>query len=120
MKQHVSGTARLAKLLAAAVVLPLSSVLQPALAAEDLDLRLPPVALPVQPVVDTTSLATAPNSPPPSGDLIATFDAFAAHARATQPNWSTPLITTTVLLERRLRFDLSQQRSGNGTNTTVI
>ena len=52
--------------------------------------------------------------------IIATLDAYAASARATEPNWSTPLATSTGLLERRFRFDFSQQHSGNGTNTTVL
>jgi hypothetical protein len=51
---------------------------------------------------------------------IATLNAYAESARVTQPNWSSPLATTTGLLERRLRFDLFQQHSGNGTNTTVL
>jgi hypothetical protein len=45
---------------------------------------------------------------------------LAAQARATQPSWSSPLVTTTGMLEQRLRVDIDQQHSGNGTNTTVI
>jgi hypothetical protein len=44
----------------------------------------------------------------------------AARARATQPAWSSPLVTTTGMLEQRVRFDLAQQHAGNGTNTTQI
>jgi hypothetical protein len=40
--------------------------------------------------------------------------------RASQPNWSSPLTTTTALLEQRLRFDVTQEHSGNGTDTTVL
>jgi hypothetical protein len=44
----------------------------------------------------------------------------AENARATQPAWSSPLVTTTGLLEQRLRFDFSEQHAGNGANTSVI
>ena len=43
-----------------------------------------------------------------------------SYARATQPNWSSPLITTTGLLENRLRFDAQQQHAANGARTTVL
>src|SRR6476661_4440542 len=43
-----------------------------------------------------------------------------SYARATQPNWSSPLVTTTGLLENRLRFDTQQQHAGNGARTTVL
>ena len=52
--------------------------------------------------------------------VAAYFAAAAAHARATQPSWSSPLVTTTALLERRLRFDIDYEHSGNGTNTTLV
>jgi hypothetical protein len=90
-----------------------------------LDIRLPSLAQ-----LDPPIAPIDPASPPvqnPSGGfigtldgIIASLDAYAASARATQPNWSTPLATTTGLLERRFRFDFSQQHSGNGTNTTVL
>ncbi|HEV2549080.1 MAG TPA: hypothetical protein VGU20_17190 [Stellaceae bacterium] len=41
-------------------------------------------------------------------------------AQATQPDWSSPLVTTTGMLEQRLRFDLAHQHAGNATDTTVI
>jgi hypothetical protein len=41
-------------------------------------------------------------------------------ARATQPGWSSPLVTTTGLLEERLRIDTQFQHAGNGTDTTDI
>jgi hypothetical protein len=80
--------------------------------------------------LDPPTPLTVPSPPPaqaPAGGIIGTLDAiiasldaYAASARATQPNWSTPLTTTTGVLERRFRFDFSQQHSGNGTNTTVL
>jgi hypothetical protein len=51
---------------------------------------------------------------------IAAWHALAAQVRANQPAWSSPLITTTGMLEQRFRFDLSEQHAGNGANTTVI
>jgi hypothetical protein len=43
-----------------------------------------------------------------------------AQARATQPQWSSPLVTTTGLLEQRLRFDVARQHAGNGADTTLF
>ncbi len=51
---------------------------------------------------------------------IASWRALAAQVRANQPAWSSPLITTTGMLEQRFRFDASQQHAGNGANTTVV
>ena len=51
---------------------------------------------------------------------IASWHALAAQVRANQPAWSSPLITTTGMLEQRFRFDLSEQHAGNGANTTAI
>jgi hypothetical protein len=92
--------------------------LHPARAADGLDLTLPPSTIPSQPV------PAAPTDPPviPSGSdgFLAAWHAWVAQARATQPAWSSPLVTTTAMLEQRLRFDLDQQHSGNGTSTTEI
>ncbi|MFZ0695047.1 MAG: hypothetical protein WAN51_13050 [Alphaproteobacteria bacterium] len=41
-------------------------------------------------------------------------------ARATQPEWSSPLVTTTAMLEERVRFDIAFQRTGNGADMTDI
>ena len=38
-------------------------------------------------------------------------------ARASQPNWSSPIVTTTSTLEERVRFDTQYQEAGNGTKT---
>ena len=67
-----------------------------------------------QPAADT---AMTPMIDPAT---IATWHALAAQVRANQPAWSSPLITTTGMLEQRFRFDLSEQHAGNGANTTVI
>lgn len=41
-------------------------------------------------------------------------------ARSTQPSWSSPLVTTTAMVEQRLRFDTSFQHAGNGAATTDL
>lgn len=51
---------------------------------------------------------------------FADWSARVARARASQPSWSSPLVTTTGMLEQRLRFDLAHQHSGNGADTTVL
>ena len=46
-------------------------------------------------------------------DLLGSYSDSHAATRAAQPSWSSPLVTTTGLLEQRLRFDMSQQHAGN-------
>lgn len=53
-------------------------------------------------------------------NILQYFDASADAARASQPEWSSPLATTTALMEQRLRLDLNQQHSGNGADTTLL
>ena len=52
--------------------------------------------------------------------FIADWDANAEAARAQQPGWSSPIATTTGLLEQRFRFDVEDQHSGNGASTTML
>jgi opacity protein-like surface antigen len=54
------------------------------------------------------------------GDFLGDWQALVAQARANQPSWATPLITTTGLLLHRYRFDLAEQHIGNGNQTTVL
>ena len=61
--------------------------------------------------------AMTPMIDPPT---TASWRALAAQVRANQPAWSSPLITSTGMLEQRFRFDLSKQHAGNGANTTVV
>ncbi len=56
----------------------------------------------------------------PAGGGLAAWQAMAAQARATQPVWSSPLVTPTGMLEQRFRFDLDTNRAGNGTATTEL
>src|SRR5579859_1980495 len=48
------------------------------------------------------------------------WDERVATARATQPDWSSPVVTTTPLLEQRARFDVADQHAGNGAETINI
>lgn len=93
-----------------------------ALAGDGLDLTVPQAAI----VADaTTGPAAAPASTTrvdtgPLAELLKEWHAASAAAEATQPHWASPLVTTTPLLKQRLRFDVDEQHSGNGTDTTVI
>jgi hypothetical protein len=87
-------------------------------AAEGLDLTLPDSRLP-----DQQTSPAIENSVVGAGGFtgaLAAWEAWVARARATQPYWSTPMVTTTGLLEQRVRFDVDLQHSGNGTSTTVV
>jgi len=52
--------------------------------------------------------------------LYALFGNAAEAARASQPEWSSPLVTTTGLMEQRFRFDVERQQAGNGADTTGL
>lgn len=64
-----------------------------------------------------TSACAAEDPDPP---LSGIFGDAAGTARAAQPEWSSPLATTTGLLEQRFRFDIARQHAGNGTATTAF
>ncbi len=64
--------------------------------------------------------ATVPEADRAAPDMFAAWQDSVAQARATQPAWSSPLVTTTSLLEQRLRFDVSRQHAGNGADSTVL
>jgi len=75
--------------------------------------RLCPVALPLL-------LAALPADAFADDGILKYFDASADAARANQPEWSSPLATTTALMEQRLRLDFYQQHSGNGADTSEL
>lgn len=52
--------------------------------------------------------------------LISLFGNAAESARASQPAWSSPLVTTTGMLEQRFRFDVDRQFAGNDARTTAL
>lgn len=52
--------------------------------------------------------------------VLSAWRAASASAESTQPQWGSPLVTTTGLLKQRLRFDIDRQRAGNGTSTTLL
>lgn len=53
-------------------------------------------------------------------NFLSGWDATASAARAAQPDWTSPIATSTGILEQRIRFDLSDQHAGNGTDTLVL
>ena len=69
----------------------------------------------------TPDASASPVAPPPDvNGLAAYFDNWSqrvAEARATQPHWSSPLLTTYAGLEERVRVDTQFQHSGNNTDT---
>ena len=83
----------------------------------------PDVTLPESDPRNPASSAVISDPPAPergATDMFSSWQASVAQVRATQPNWSSPLVTTTGLLEQRLRFDVSRQHAGNGTDSTVL
>jgi hypothetical protein len=66
------------------------------------------------------SLAAAQAEAAESTGGLQIFGNAADLARSTQPNWSSPLVTTTGLMEQRFRFDVAGQDSGNGVNTRAF
>lgn len=70
-------------------------------------IRRPPA--PFTPVVSSSA-----------SDFWSTWAAVAERARATQPAWSSPLVTTSRILEQRVRFDMSEQHAGDGANTLAF
>ena len=95
-----------------------ATIVQPARAAGGFDLTVPPAGIADQPIgatdddirVNQTGISA----------YFANWDARVARVRASQPRWSSPLITTTGLLEQRVRVDLDLQHAGNGSNTTAL
>lgn len=98
---------------AASAALLLGAAQQPVAAADATNPASNPATVPAPlPMVDAPRVDV--------GAITEYFAAMAKYARDTQPSWSSPLVTTTGLLQQRLRFDVVYQNSGNGTNTTVI
>jgi hypothetical protein len=91
---------------------------QPAQAGGGFDLTLPLLIVPGR-----QALAASTAGPTDADGVPAFFSDWAeqlARARASQPSWSSPLVTTTGLLEERLRLDAEALHSGNGTSTTLL
>jgi len=105
-------------LAAAGIALLLGVACRGVQAADGLDLAVPLSSMPAQPPM--AAQAGAPGDADAVTNYLASWSDRAARARATQPTWSSPLVTTTGLLEQRVRFDLYEERSGNGTNTALI
>lgn len=71
---------------------------------------------------DAAPAQTAPQPPVVNSldDYFNTWYDRVTYARATQPEWSSPLVTTTSMLEYRFRYETDFQHSGNGTDTTEV
>lgn len=67
-----------------------------------------------------TASAFTPAVSSSASDFWSAWAAVGEQARATQPAWSSPLVTTSGMLEQRVRFDVSEQHAGNGANTTAF
>ena len=105
-------------LLTAAALVALGPAARPAFAGTGLDPTLPPES-----IAESSTPAPTPDSEVETSGIVGYFADWAgrvARARATQPSWASPLVTTTGLLEQRVRFDASQSQSGNGTDTTTL
>ncbi len=101
----------------------IGALFAPSLAyAEGLDLTLPETAAEAsQPLPEAAAPAPVPSSG--DGSIASYFAHWFDHVRAAQarqPGWSSPVVTTTALLEERFRFDTSFQHAGNGADTTVL
>jgi hypothetical protein len=90
--------------------------------ADGFDLTVPPSSVTDRSTVAATADAEVNSDGIWGGisDYFSNWSARVGHARATQPSWSSPLVTTTGLLEQRVRFDAQEQHAGNGTDTTVL
>ena len=80
-------------------------------------------AQPAAVTIDPPDQAVVSSATTRDGPVSAYFDAWSARAkavRAAQPAWSSPIVTTTALIEQRARFDTAIQRSGNGANTVNL
>ena len=84
--------------------------------AAELDWTLPPPSVSGQ--SSAPLVAGAPETDAVSS-FLAAWAARAEQVRANQPAWSSPLVTTTGMLEQRFRFDASEQQAGNGADTRV-
>ncbi len=92
----------------------------PALAGTPLDLSAP------ETLADNTPApapAPADQTAPQISGLQAYFEDWFARsdaAKASQPQFATPLITTNPMLEQRFRFDVPIEHIGNGSDTTNL
>jgi hypothetical protein len=115
MKCFPIGQAKRVCSLAAGILLLTNAGSQPSRAAEA-DWTLPPPSVSGQ---SSASRAAARADADAVSNFLAAWAARAAQVRANQPAWSSPLVTTTGMLEQRFRFDGSEQQAGNGADTRV-
>jgi hypothetical protein len=122
MKHRIRRRPTSAALLALALVAGGAAGVSPALAAEAGPPQAPNTGTP-----ETSGAAPQSASMPAwsPGDAVAAYfanwDERVRIATAAQPGWSSPVLTTTALLEERLRFDLAvDERAPSGATTTII
>lgn len=94
-------------------------MVHPAQAASNLDLSAP------QTTADATPAAASPQAADTTqvSPLLAYFEDWFARsdaAKASQPQFASPLITTNPILEQRYRFDVPIDHVGNGSDTTNL
>ena len=99
-------------------VVPLSLVLQAARADDVIDITAPLLKIrdekqPARGVAGSPGVRH-------TWVLLSDWRDQVARAKANQPNWSSALVTTTGLLENRLRFDVETSNAGDGTSNTVL
>ena len=51
----------------------------------------------------------------PMSSFLANWDERALQAQVNQPNWLTPVVTSTARLKQEIRYDISWQRNPDGT-----
>ena len=71
-------------------------------------------------IAPSQRVAAQEATPDSISNFIANWDATAQAARATQPDWTSPIATSTGILEQRFRFELSDQHAGNGADTLAL
>jgi hypothetical protein len=109
-----AGKAKRACVLAAGIVL--SAHASPSLQAAEVDWTLPPPSVSSQASAPTIAAAADTDV---ITNFLAAWAARAQQVRANQPAWSSPLVTSTGMLEQRFRFDFADQHAGNGADTRV-
>jgi hypothetical protein len=109
-----AGKAKRACVLAAGIVL--SAHASPSLQAAEVDWTLPPPSVSSQASAPTIAAAADTDV---ITNFLAAWAARARQVRANQPAWSSPLVTSTGMLEQRFRFDFADQHAGNGADTRV-
>src|SRR6202167_529125 len=68
----------------------------------------------------TYAQANVPSAADQANDIssfLARWDERALQSQLSQPNWLTPVVTSTARLKQEIRYDISWQRNADGTTT---